>query len=218
MINVLCYGDSNTYGYNPLDGGRFSSEERWTGRLQSMLGKNYKIIEAGQNGRTAIADDPYDSFANGEKYFDLALRSSYPVDLVVIMLGSNDLKIEFNMQAQDIANGVAKIVEKAINMTKEKNQDNKPSKVLLVSPIHIGENVEGSIFSDSFGGNIARQKSLEFSKYYKKVASDYDVYFMDAGYYVKACHEDELHLDGEGHRILAYAFKDKIKEIMSEAV
>lgn len=214
MINVLCYGDSNTYGYNPLDGGRFSSEQRWTGRLQSMLGSNYKIIEAGLNGRTAIAEDPFDSYANGEKYFDLALRSNYPVDLVVIMLGSNDLKIMFDMQAEDIANGAAKIVEKAINISKERSEDSKPCKILLVSPIHIGKNIEGSIFSESFGGNIARQKSLEFSKYYKKVASDYDVYFMDAGYYAMPGHEDELHLDEEGHRILAYAFKDKIKEIM----
>ena len=74
MINVLCYGDSNTYGYNPLNGERFNSNKRWTGRLQSMLGRNYKIIEEGLNGRTTTLDDPLDENRNGEEYFDVALK------------------------------------------------------------------------------------------------------------------------------------------------
>ena len=214
MINVLCYGDSNTYGYNPLNGKRFSTNERWTGRLQSMLGRNYKIIEEGLNGRTTILDDPMGENRNGEQYFDVDLKSNYPVDLVVIMLGSNDLKKRFNMPAADIADGAGKIVDKAINYSKEKNEDHNPCKVLLVAPIHIGKDIEESPYADSFGGNIAREKSLQFSKCYEKVAKDHGAYFMDAGFYVNPSHEDSLHLDKEGHRILAYAFKDKIKEIM----
>lgn len=214
MINILCYGDSNTYGYNPLNGKRFGINERWTGRLQSMLGRNYKIIEEGLNGRTTVLDDPLDKNKNGAEYFDIALNSNYPVDLVVIMLGSNDLKIRFNMPVIDIAYGAGKIVDKAINISKLKNKEHKPCKVLLVSPIHIGKNIEKSIYCESFGGNIARDKSLQFAKYYKQVAKDYGVYFMDAGFYVNPSQEDSLHLDKEGHRILAYAFKDKIKEIM----
>lgn len=214
MISILCYGDSNTYGYNPLNGERFNSNERWTGRLQSMLGRNYKIIEEGLNGRTTTLDDPLDENKNGEEYFDVALKSNYPVDLVVIMLGSNDLKKRFNMPAIDIADGAGRIVDKAINMSKLKNKDNRPCKVLLVSPIHIGKDIEKSIYADSFGGNIARQKSLEFSKHYEQVAKEHGVYFMDAGFYVNPSNTDSLHLDKEGHRILAYAFKDKIKEIM----
>lgn len=214
MINVLCYGDSNTYGYNPHNGQRFNSNERWTGRLQSMLGKNYKIIEEGLNGRTTVLDDSLEEHRNGEEYFDVALKCSAPVDLVVIMLGSNDLKKRFNMSAIDIANGAGKIVKKAINLSKIKNKDHNSCKVLLVSPIHIGKYIEDSIYSESFGGNIAREKSLEFSKYYQKIAKEQGVYFMDAGFYVNPSKEDSLHLDREGHRILAYAFKDKIKEIM----
>ena len=214
MINVLCYGDSNTYGYNPLNGQRFNSDERWTGRLQSMLGRNYKIIEEGLNGRTTILDDPMGEKRNGEEYFDVALKSNYPVDLVVIMLGSNDLKTRFNMPAADIADGAGKIVDKAINFSKMKNKDKKPCKVLLVSPVHIGADIEESPYSDSFGGYLAREKSLQFAKYYEQVAKEHGAYFMDAGFYVHPSHEDALHLDKEGHRILAYAFKDKIKEIM----
>ena len=214
MINVLCYGDSNTYGYNPLNGERFNSNKRWTGRLQSMLGRNYKIIEEGLNGRTTTLDDPLDENRNGEEYFDVALKSNDPVDLVVIMLGSNDLKKRFNMPVTDIANGAGKIVDKAINISKLRNKDHKPCKVLLVSPVHIGKEIEASAYSDSFGGNTAREKSLELAKCYEKVAKEHGAYFMDAGFYVNPSHEDSLHLDEEGHRILAYAFKDKIKEIM----
>ena len=179
-----------------------------------MLGRNYKIIEEGLNGRTTTLDDPLDENRNGEEYFDVALKSNDPVDLVVIMLGSNDLKKRFNMPVTDIANGAGKIVDKAINISKLRNKDHKPCKVLLVSPVHIGKEIEESAYSDSFDGNTAREKSLELAKCYEKVAKEHGAYFMDAGFYVNPSHEDSLHLDEEGHRILAYAFKDKIKEIM----
>lgn len=214
MINILCYGDSNTYGYNPFNGQRFGTDERWTGLLQSMLGRNYNIIEEGLNGRTTVLDDPFNETLNGLKYFDIALKTNYPVDLVIIMLGTNDLKQRFNMPAIDIADGAGMIIDKAINISKLNNKEHEPCKVLLVSPIHIGEDIEKSVFAESFGGNSAREKSLQLAKYYEQVAKQRGVYFMDAGFYVNPSHEDSLHLDKEGHRILAYAFKDKIKEIM----
>ena len=214
MINILCYGDSNTYGYNPFNGQRFGTDERWTGLLQSMLGRNYNIIEEGLNGRTTVLDDPFNETLNGLKYFDIALKTNYPVDLVIIMLGTNDLKQRFNMPAIDIADGAGMIIDKAINISKLNNKEHEPCKVLLVSPIHIGEDIEKSVFAESFGGNSAREKSLQLAKYYEQVATQRGVYFMDAGFYVNPSHEDSLHLDKEGHRILAYAFKDKIKEIM----
>ena len=214
MINVLCYCDSNTYGYNPFNGGRYDLDERWTGRLQTLLGKNYRIIEEGLNNRTTVLDDPLGNHLSGKEYFEVALRTHYPVDLVIIMLGSNDLKIRFNMPAVDIAEGAGKIVEEAIRVSKIKSKENKPCKILLVAPIHIGEEIEESPYAESFGGKIAREKSLKFAKYYKQIADQYGVYFMDAGFYVNPSPEDALHLDAEGHRILAYAFRDKIKEIM----
>lgn len=210
MKKVLCYGDSNTYGYNPFNGGRFNSDERWTGRLQSMLGTNYKIIEEGLNGRSITLDKNQ----KGESYFEFTLKRHYPVDLAVIMLGSNDLQKRFKLTASDVAAKAGEIVDKAINISKLRSEDNKPCKILLVSPIHIEKGMEKSPFSTLFGGGKAREESLEFAKYYKQVAEKYDVYFMDASFYVKANNQDCLHLDKEGHKILADAFKEKIKEIM----
>ena len=96
MKTILCYGDSNTYGYNPSNGFRYPENVRWTGRLQSALGEGYKIIEEGCNGRTTIFDDPLEGWKNGLGYLRPCLNSHKPVDIVIMMLGSNDLKETFH--------------------------------------------------------------------------------------------------------------------------
>ena len=103
MKTILCYGDSNTYGYNPANGLRYPKSVRWTGRLQELLGNNYMIIEEGCNGRTTIFDDPIDGWKNGLNYLKPCLNSHKPVDIVILMLGSNDLKQTFHASAEEIA-------------------------------------------------------------------------------------------------------------------
>lgn len=99
MKTVLCYGDSNTYGYNPVNGLRYPQDVRWPGKLQSLLGNGYQIIEEGCNGRTTVFDDPLEGWKNGLDYLRPCLNSHKPVDIVILMLGSNDLK-KRSMQVQ----------------------------------------------------------------------------------------------------------------------
>lgn len=105
MKTVLCYGDSNTYGYDPSDGFRYPESVRWTCRLQKLLGDDYRIIEEGCNGRTTVFDDPIESWKNGRDYLKPCLNSHKPIDIVILMLGSNDLKETFHASAKQIAAG-----------------------------------------------------------------------------------------------------------------
>ena len=132
MISVLCYGDSNTYGYNPANGLRYPENVRWTGILQELLGEGYRVIEEGCNGRTTIFDDPAEGWKNGLMYLKPCLNTHKPVDFVIMMLGSNDLKEVFCAKPKEIAEGAAVLVKVIKEFTEEK-QGFVP-KIILVSP------------------------------------------------------------------------------------
>lgn len=92
MTTILCYGDSNTYGYNPVNGLRYPKDVRWTGVLQKMLGEEYEVIEEGCNGRTTVFEDAKEPWKAGLGYLRPCLNTHKPIDFVIMMLGSNDLK------------------------------------------------------------------------------------------------------------------------------
>jgi lysophospholipase L1-like esterase len=111
--SVLCYGDSNTFGTATVarPDGRYAPDERWPGVLRGALGPGWLVIEEGLGGRTTVSDDPVEGAdRNGRTYLYPCLRSHRPLDVVAIMLGSNDLKHRFGKTAWDIAEGVGVLV------------------------------------------------------------------------------------------------------------
>ena len=136
MKTILCYGDSNTYGFNPANGLRYPKSVRWTGRLQELLGNNYIIIEEGCNGRTTIFDDPIDGWKNGLSYLKPCLNTHKPIDIVILMLGSNDLKSTFHASAEEISKGAKRLIEEIYDFAGEK-QTFYPE--VILSLIHISE-------------------------------------------------------------------------------
>ena len=107
---ILCYGDSNTWGFVPgSEGERFSWEERWPGVLQGELGADYRVIEEGLSGRTTVLDNPLEPYRNGREYLLPCLQSHQPLDLVVIFLGTNDLGDRYSLPPLDIARGAAQL-------------------------------------------------------------------------------------------------------------
>ena len=195
MRTILCYGDSNTHGYNPKNGLRFPYHVRWTGMLADLLGPEYHVIEAGLNGRTTVLTDPLEPYVNGGLFLHMSLRMHKPEDLVIIMLGSNDLKRIFGEQtARQIAENAGKLVEKTKELTASFNKEGIPSKILLVSPI----------------------RSRQFPEEFEKEARRQGVYYMNAAAYAQASKRDSLHLDEEGHEKLAMAMYHKILEIFQE--
>lgn len=197
---ILCYGDSNTYGFVPETGMRYPRDVRYTGRLQMLLGDGYTVIEEGCNGRTTIHDDPLEGWKNGLDYLKPCLNSHKPVDLVILMLGSNDLKATFRLTAPEIAAGAGKLVEVIRTFTQEK-QGFVP-KIILVSPPEVGEGIGASPFYGAFDeGAVAVSK--QFPAYYREVAEKMGCIFLNAAEYVRPSDVDSLHLTPEGHRVLA---------------
>ena len=210
MKTVLCYGDSNTYGFDPRTGFRYPADVRWTGRLAALLGGEYHVVEEGCNGRTTIFDDPLEGWKNGLDYLKPCLNSHKPVDIVIMMLGSNDLKEVFHASPAEIADGAGVLVDTIIRFTEIK-QDYVP-KIILVSPPEIGEGITHSAFYGSFYEN-AIERSRQFPTEYKRIADKYNCIFFDAAAHIKPSKEDSLHLDPEGHRGLAESLYEVVKSL-----
>ncbi|SDB20006.1 GDSL-type esterase/lipase family protein [Eubacterium oxidoreducens] len=200
MKNILCYGDSNTYGYNPLNGMRFSKKTRWTALLQSNLQDFCDLIEEGCNGRTTVFSDPKEPWKNGYDYLRPCLNSHKPLDMVIFMLGTNDLKKQFNATAIDVARGMEKLVEETISFTKEK-QGYVP-KIILMAPPIIGTGIKTSAFNYSFDES-AIERSKELPALYEQIAEQYGCIFVNAAAYVRSSRQDSVHMMPSEHEILA---------------
>ncbi len=200
MKTVLCYGDSNTYGFNPSNGMRYPRDVRWTGRLQTLLGEEYTVIEEGCNGRTTIFDDPLEGWKNGLDYLRPCLNSHKPVDIVIMMLGSNDLKEIFHASPEEIAEGAGVLVRDIIDFTQ--NKQGFVPKIILVSPPEIGEGITHSAFYGNFLEN-AIERSRGFAACYKAVAEKNGCIYVNAAAYIQPSTVDSLHLSPEGHKKLA---------------
>ncbi|ADL36490.1 GDSL-family lipase/acylhydrolase (plasmid) [Butyrivibrio proteoclasticus B316] len=200
MKTILCYGDSNTYGYIPETGMRYPKDIRYPGRLQMLLGSDYAVIEEGCNGRTTIHDDPIDGWKNGLDYLRPCLNSHKPIDILILMLGSNDLKQTFHLTAEQIAENAGILIDVIKEFTAEK-QDFVPE-IILVSPPEIGAGIKYSPFYGAFTEN-AIDESKKFHEYYEKIADSKGCIFFNAAQYIYPSETDSLHLTPEGHKILA---------------
>lgn len=213
MIEIICYGDSNTYGYCPIGiSDRYGENERWVERLQTMLGREFLVHNEGLNGRTTDLDDIFDTGRNGAKYLPVTLRKYPNADLLILMLGTNDLKSYFKRDAKQIADAAAGLVVTAKGIMKEN------AKILFVSPVLVGEKMGQSPFCLEFGENRSRNESLKFAELYRKKADALGVESMSAADYAGVSDADSLHLSLEGHATLADAFYEKVADLFPENV
>ena len=210
---ILCYGDSNTYGYNPENGVRFSRDLRWTGRLQRLLGDDYVIVEEGCNGRTTVLADREEPWKSGESSLRAILNSHKPLDMVILMLGTNDMKKQYHATATDIASGAEKLVDIIQTFTKVK-QEYCPE-ILLVSPPHLRAGISHSPFGDSFSED-AIGVSEQLGALYEEVARKKGCHFIDAAGIIVSSREDHLHLTAEEHGKLAQALADSVRQIFTK--
>jgi lysophospholipase L1-like esterase len=208
--SILCFGDSNTYGYAVLErpDGRYAYEERWTGVLAAALGSGWRVIEEGLNGRTTVHDDPVEGeFRNGKTYLLPCLHSHQPLDVVTIMLGTNDLKARFGLSAWDVAESVGALVG-IIRAAAVGRRGSTPA-ILIIAPPPILP--ELPLHEDMFLG--AHEKSPQLAKYFAAVAKRLEVQFLDAGSVVKSSKVDGFHLDPGAHLKLGQAVAAKIRTI-----
>jgi lysophospholipase L1-like esterase len=206
---ILCFGDSNTWGYNGETCERFDENTRWTAVLAKSLGEKYTVIEEGQNGRTTVWDDPVECDKNGLKYLPPCLESHAPLDMVIIMLGTNDLKNRFNVGPCEIAISVAQLAAAA--KSPKYGREGRAPAVILLSPIHIGA-IEKSRFSYMFDRSCA-EKSKQFAPFYKQIADEAGCLFYDAATVAGPDESDYLHMDPGGHKALGEMLAREISSL-----
>jgi lysophospholipase L1-like esterase len=210
MKSVFCYGDSNTFGAATVErpDGRYGPSERWPGVLRAALGSEWLVIEEGLGGRTTVSDDPVEGLdKNGSTYLMPCLRSHRPLDVVVIMLGTNDLKARFNKTAWEIAAGVGALVEIVKSAAIGRNEG--VPQILVVSPPVILERLPNH--ADMFAG--AFPKSKEMASRYARMAKDKGVRFFDAGTVIKSSAIDGFHFDPDAHAALGKAIAAEVAKL-----
>ena len=214
MPAILCYGDSNTWGYDagataaaarPM---RHAREVRWTGVAAQALGPDWEIICEGQNGRTTVHDDPLAvACRNGRKHLPVVLESHKPLDAVVLMLGTNDLKGYLNLSPQEVAAGAALLVR--IIQQSDAGPGAMAPRVLLVCPPLVGDFAQVPDLAAKFPG--AAMKSHALSLHFAAVASQLSVPLLCAGDFVTPSPLDGLHLDAASHAALGSAIADRLR-------
>ncbi|MFI6220116.1 GDSL-type esterase/lipase family protein [Nocardia salmonicida] len=208
-FTVLCFGDSNTFG-QPAEGrGRWPVDVRWTGRLQQRLGSGYAIIEEGLGGRTTDLDDPDRDDRNGRTYFQPCLRSHSPLDMVVIMLGNNDLKTKFGRQPDAVAVALEGYLGN-IERTAWTRIGAVPA-VLLVSPIHLDASQPNFAEQNSEYDVESVCKSRELGDAIRRVAVRRGVLFADAATVARPG-IDGVHLSRDSHESLSLLIAEKIED------
>jgi lysophospholipase L1-like esterase len=209
MPTIVCYGDSNTHGFDAATMGRFPREVRWPGVLAAELGGAVQVIEEGLNGRTTIWDDPYLDGRNGRTYLLPCLRSHAPVDVLVLMLGTNDLKSIFGRSAAEIAAGIGALAGMAL--VSGTGPDGGAPRVLLVAPP-----CPGGVTSRSevWGFGEARAKAERMPALYRTVAEMNGVVFLDGSAIADVDPVDGVHLTVEGHAILGRAVAEVVRGLL----
>lgn len=205
-MKILCFGDSNTWGYKPDNTGRFAREERWPTVMGDILGDEYFIIEEGLCGRTT--DSPRfsgttSSGASGYSVLSKMVKKYYPFDMIIIMLGTNDLRPDMSHCTREIAENVGSLAKKVLDY--EYENGGKTPAVIIVSPPHVKSGVSSSHSAYMFGiKEDAVVRSKDFAAHYKKIADELGVMFLDAAKYVENSDTDGLHLNDIGHNKLAH--------------
>lgn len=210
MQSILCYGDSNTWGYDPATGLRFDKDTRWTGVLQNELGNDYHIIEEGLCGRTTVWKEPFKEFKCGKTYLIPCLETHKPIDLVILMLGTNDLKSYFNLWPIDIAMGVGRLIE-IIKDSKCGTNFNSPEILIIAPPplVISQDSLDFSLFENSL------EKSKDIGKYYEKIAKQHSCYFLDASEVIVSSNIDGVHIEAGEHEKLGRKLADVVKKIFT---
>ncbi len=213
MKTILCYGDSNTHGLNPdwIHTGvvtRHPQNVRWPGKLAELLGPDFRVIEEGLNGRTTVFDDSISVGRNGLPYFLPCLESHSPLDLVIIMLGTNDTKPLISATPFDIAAGMGRLAKIALDPYSYTTE--KPPKVLIAAPVPLGE---ASVHAPA--DEEARAKSIALAPLYEDLAKALGCGFIDVGKVASTAEGEGVHLDSAAHAAVAMAMHKKVLEMLA---
>lgn len=199
---ILCYGDSNTWGSNPSDYTRYPRSVRWTGILEDLLGKEYEVVSEGLCGRTLVAVDPSKPHRTGITHLQALYESAYPVDVLIIMLGTNDVKSTYALSAEDIA---AHLEQTIVFMQNTKFDSEGTPHIVVVCPPSVVVPESGELDPRLIRG---LQLFKVLPGLYRQVAEKYGCDYLNAGDYISSSKIDGTHFDPEAHARLAEVLRD----------
>jgi lysophospholipase L1-like esterase len=203
MKTILCYGDSNTYGYVPMGGGkRYPRDITWPAILERLQGGRSRVIDEGLNGRTTGFADSIDPYMDGSQYVLPCILSHLPLDWIVIMLGTNDCKEKFRLTGEEITSSMERLLRAVTECLRWEKSE---AKLLLIAPVPLKSAAVGI-------KNSARsvRESLKLPNLYGQLAEKFGIAFLDASNAVSAIGPDGIHLTPKNHEELAAAVNNVI--------
>jgi lysophospholipase L1-like esterase len=211
---IVCYGDSNTWGNIPRSSLRYPRSVRWPAVLQNLLGDTYEVISEGLPGRTFTAMEPHKPYRTGINQLPSILESADPIDLVIIMLGTNDIKNMFNLSAEQIVQGL----EDTIQLIKGGTLDLECiPQILVICPPAVIAPEKPAISEMGKSLDSSMERGIELFKIlpnlYKRTADLYGCLFINAGDYIESSRADGYHMDEQAHIKLAEVVADLIKDV-----
>ena len=212
MKEILCFGDSNTHGYIPGVGTRYPSDIRWSGRLSGLLGNEYHVIEEGMNGRTTDFEDELQPYRSALGYIDPCLKSHAPLDLVIIMLGTNDTKCRYRVSAEEIGFGMRELIHHIRSFfTFNSSQAGPCPRILILSPVPMPDTG-----GDPEMDEASLEKQRRLPEVYRSIALENDCAFAEAGKWIgpELLGSDCCHLSPEAHSILAERIAELVRKLI----
>lgn len=210
MRTVLCFGDSNTHGQMPGKGptDRYGPHQRWPGVMRQALGSSWLVIEEGLSGRTTVHEDPIEGpHKSGRRYLTPCIQSHAPLDLVILMLGTNDLKIRYGQPPSEVAMGINVLVHDIRELTAGPN-GSQPEIMIVAPPPMLADLHE---WNSVFAG--APEKSQRLAIEFEMIADSLECHFFDAAT-VATCHPDDgFHLGEEAHKALGLALAQEVEAV-----
>lgn len=209
MINILCYGDSITWGYIPGNLGRYPLNLRWPSVLQKQLGREYHVVAEGLTGRYTVHEDAFRAGRNGATLLQPILETHAPLDLLIIFLGTNDVLHHGELSALDAARGVEILAQVAL--ASETGPAGEPPQIMIVSPPRIRAlSRELELLCH---GDISR--SEDFARYFQEIAVKRNFFCLDAAKIVEPSPVDGVHLDDKAHALLGKAIATEVIRIFN---
>lgn len=204
MKKILCFGDSNTYGFIPQSGFRYDINTRWTGILQTLCNNEFEITEAGCNNRTAFIDNPAGINQTGYKTLPEYLKTNF-FDIIILAIGINDLQRFFNPTLNEFEQGMEKLIQITKNLSPK-------SKIILICPSKLNlAGINNGIFSYQFD-KISVEKSGKLSPIYKSLAEKHKCHFIDLNNIVEVSPLDGLHFSPKSHKTIAENLYKNLKQ------
>ncbi|PZX12781.1 lysophospholipase L1-like esterase [Palleronia aestuarii] len=216
---VLIYGDSNTWGYIPVESGpteRYPADIRWPGVMQAELGDDFEIIEEGLSARTTDVADPSlphisGAGLDGSEALSPIIASHLPLDLVVIMLGTNDVKVQFDRSPFRIGLGMGALVDIVQQTGSGVGTDYHTPEILVLAPPPLGDLFpEGR--AERFAGGVEKTQALP--QYYEAIAAAAGAEFLDVGTLAETDGIDGVHFSAEAHGNIGRGVAEKVKSIL----